>query len=741
MKAHKSRRVFPSAVSWGPNCRREGQILIMTVLGISVLAGMAFYVYNTGQQVNDRVAMQSAADSAAASGTVQLARGMNVVAMNNISMAKLMATVVVLDSVPLATNMSLAEATAFQACIQAQLVALPAISAKIPDPREQAILNAALPVLNNRLTTEVNILTPVDETLNPIDPKNGFNMAATTNWSVVGQDGSPGQGTLWQGIVALGQFNNATKASWGVLAQQNAVRFGQSDKADLAFMAPVLPAMPAYLGAFTDFEPLLRGSENVGSNIASASRKGGPGGAIPEMVMQDAQHQGPPYYSPSSGPPYPWRLGPYARLFRPLPSAPPKIHDPCLPWQNPRWRIIGGSAIPASGNMGGIPGDGGVGSSGPGFGGGWQGGTGILTGYSTNGPVRWALNNLSWWTNGNGSANFFGNLPDTHFWQYMSQLTNFKLEYMFGSQAIQKIHKPKIIPNYDDAKNAAANPKTPAYRTYYFCIRIISSVPEGDGAWLQPNTCWTNVPGFGYQQNVTPVFTGFGGWLDMQKFVGRPAPQPRPGRRVPGVWTRLGNYIWKETATGTSTLWPQIGIYQKLDGNGQPVQQPIYFVEFRIFGGLDIGPMVDVSNPCNWTNSEVLPQPMLLDTSKGDYDPNNPNADAGVRRKLFSFLGVARHTATSNFWQQQFQPANPSGNMVTVAQAELFNNSSWDLWTQDWRAQLVPVTQWDDWTAQMAAGAGDASATNGALQPNDVTTVAEYLKRLNAKMVEAYVHH
>jgi hypothetical protein len=157
---------------------------------------------------------------------------------------------------------------------------------------------------------------------------------------------------------------------------------------------------------------------------------------------------------------------------------------------------------------------------------------------------------------------------------------------------------------------------------------------------------------------------------------------------------------------------------------------------------------VNVSNPCNWSRSDLqalppggLPLPMRLDISQGDYDPNNPSADAGVRRKLFSFLGVAQHTATSSFWQGQFQAANPSGNMVTVAQAELFNNSSWDLWTQDWRAQLVPVSQWDDWTAQMAAGANDASATNGVLQPNQVSTVADYLKRLNSQMVETYIQH
>ena len=128
----------------------------MTALGIAVLAGMAFYVYNTGAQVNDRLAMQDAADSAAISGTVWMARSMNTVAMNNVAQAKLLASVVVLDSLPLATEMSLTEATAWEAVLQAQINSLPAVNAKVPDVREQAILNAGLTTLHDRILIAVH---------------------------------------------------------------------------------------------------------------------------------------------------------------------------------------------------------------------------------------------------------------------------------------------------------------------------------------------------------------------------------------------------------------------------------------------------------------------------------------------------------------------------------------------------------------------------------------------------------
>jgi hypothetical protein len=243
----------------------------------------------------------------------------------------------------------------------------------------------------------------------------------------------------------------------------------------------------------------------------------------------------------------------------------------------------------------------------------------------------------------------------------------------------------------------------------------------------------------------------FAGWLNVQDYVNN-------GLHEGMSWTRVGDYIWKGWTTQPpapaqpspfSTSWPQIGIIEKDDPKtGTPSHQALYYVEFRVFGSLDIGQNVDVSDPCNGQESAISQQvwPLELDTSKGDCaDPNAPGveigADEGARRKLFTFLGVARHGTSSNFWQEQFQQANPYGKMVAVAQAELFNNSSWDLWTQDWRAQLVPVSQWDDWVSQMETHSGDASATSGALQPAEVSDVAAYLQRMNSQMVEPYIHH
>ena len=47
---------------------RAGQVLVITLLAIAVLAGLVFYVLNVGEQLNRRINLQNAADSAAISG-------------------------------------------------------------------------------------------------------------------------------------------------------------------------------------------------------------------------------------------------------------------------------------------------------------------------------------------------------------------------------------------------------------------------------------------------------------------------------------------------------------------------------------------------------------------------------------------------------------------------------------------------------------------------------------------------
>ena len=91
--------------------RRRGQVLPMTLMAIGILSGVVFYAYNVGYQVNRRQEIQSAADSTAITGGVNMARYMNAIAQNNVGMAKDISLVPVLDAQPLSSKRRSAKST------------------------------------------------------------------------------------------------------------------------------------------------------------------------------------------------------------------------------------------------------------------------------------------------------------------------------------------------------------------------------------------------------------------------------------------------------------------------------------------------------------------------------------------------------------------------------------------------------------------------------------------------------
>ena len=189
----------------------------------------------------------------------------------------------------------------------------------------------------------------------------------------------------------------------------------------------------------------------------------------------------------------------------------------------------------------------------------------------------------------------------------------------------------------------------------------------------------------------------------------------------------------------------QLGIHFQRDAAGRPIWHPVYMVAWYIWGGIDIGGTIPVENPCNWSSAMDLPAPWLLDTAGGtqDYEGDRvtgqSNSDAGVRRTGFSFLGVARTHKAAPVWPSRFH--HPTGDAMTaVAQAKLFNHTSWDLWTQDWQVQLAPVSQWQEWMDRMDRGVGDADGTRGMVLPQDVRDAWTYLRKFR-DLADGYMTH
>ena len=684
--------------------RRRGQVLIITIISMTLLVGLVFYVYNVGDQVNRRLEMQGAADATAVTGSVWMARNMNVVAMNNVGMAKMISLVPILDAQPLSAKMAYEEVKAWEEGLQS-IVGQPRIDPGVTGQTEM-YLRQGTESLRGRMETQRDILKPFAEAINPPN----FDMEEITHWAKQGVGGSPPHGMLWRAAVAMQDFSRAAVASCGVLAQERASRMGRRDSAGAAFLVPIRPEMPARQGEYMDFQPPIRGKCEVTSTYATMEPSGGKGGAIPDMF-------------------YPHRLGPWARLHR---------------WRDYRSEFIetGREWVAGSPGRGHTRGSHGnvnvsarkVGRSArqpnsrgrPGH---WRN-TGYreLLGYTTYGPYEWAKRHIHWWARGNNENP--GKLRDTYYYEYLSKIAGIKLNYMFPASGIgeetitQEIHYPVWVPSYPEAKRIGEDPDNHVAYTMYYLVEIASKYPEGHPGFMTRGTFRSN--------GEYPIAMWTQGWND------------------PNNWNlpMVSNYVWRDSYSYETTMDHELGIREERvppgDPAGQVVWHPVYMYAWYIFGGIDIGGMVEISNPANWDRYDDVPAPFLLDTSEGDYGGDDP--DVGWRRQRFMFLGVARKRTEAPVWRQRFTHVSPIRGMITVAQAKLFNNKSFDLWTQDWRAQLAPVTKLlpvtdpVSWTTRLEQGVGDAGAVD-SVDPEEVETAYQYLSSLDPDMARLYMHH
>ena len=693
--------------------RRRGQVLIIALIGMGVLVGLVFYVYNAGDQINRRLEMQGAADAVAVTGAGWMARSMNVVAMNNVGEAKMISLVPVLDTQPLASAMAMEEVAAWEQAL-AGIVRQPRI-----DPRASAqtetYLREGTESLRARMEVQRDILRPFAESIN----RPNFDMETITHWAKPGTPGSPPHGKLWRAAMTMEEFSRAAVATCGELAQQRAARMGRRDGATAAFLSPVLPEMPARLGEYMDFQPPIRGYCKVFSEYAGMRPTGGNGGAIPDMA-------------------YPHRLGPWARLHR------WRHYDSQFIETGREWvpgtpgRGESGGVDSAMSNIGGrTVGRRATSPNDRGRPGGWnRQGYSEVNAYRTYGPYWWAKDHIHWWARGTNEDP--GKLRDTLYYTYLRIISDIKVDYMFPAGGIgeitrtQEIHYPNWIVDYPVCVQIGSNPDNQVTSTMFYVVEIASKYPDGSPGFMTPGTFRTN--------GEYPIAQWVQGWYDPAWLVDANDPNCHV--------QQVSNYVWKEESTYWTEGDPELGIRQERippgDPDGAAVRHTVYYYQWLFFGGIDIGGTVEVSNPANWDQFERLPVPILIDTSTGDYGGDDP--DEGWRRERFMYLGVARKRTEAPVWPQKFSHVNPLEGMLTIAQAKVFNNKSWDLWTQDWRVQLAPVTKLgpesnpESWVARLVEDI-TSSAQVDSVETEEVETAHQYLSSLDPEMARLYLNH
>jgi hypothetical protein len=389
---------------------------------------------------------------------------------------------------------------------------------------------------------------------------------------------------------------------------------------------------------------------------------------------------------------------------------------------------------------------------------------GPQVGWNTWGVYHWMLTARSpssglaayahgdrWRTAANGQRYRYGGLQDTFWLNRLQALSKAKLDYMWVSKRTKQIHKPRWISPYPEAREVATNgfieeqlkPGDPGYNpnaganqkkqtairvkyTMYYHVQTKSRFAPNSGSYRQvANSFITN--------SDNPMATWMNGWVD-------------PEDKTKAPWNqavKIADHVWQIDWEYETTFDETIGLTRdqsytiQPDGSQKPVWHKVYIRDQYVFGGIDIGKGVAIRDPANWDRGADLPKPYMLDLERADYRTSG-------ERDYFSYLGVARLPNTARIWDHQFGREDPTRSVLAVAESHVFNNLSWDLWTQDWQARLRPIQSWSYWVeGRLDPPPGDLQVVSGLgyLKAEDFEAARELLQRYDPALAERLLTH
>jgi len=196
--------------------------------------------------------------------------------------------------------------------------------------------------------------------------------------------------------------------------------------------------------------------------------------------------------------------------------------------------------------------------------------------------------------------------------------------------------------------------------------------------------------------------------------------RPRGGwTSVPGA-TKTGDHRWEDQAT---IEWE---VTRVIDDEGTTTTDE-YRTEYRwifVWAGINVGPQITIRDPNNFSSRADLPAPIDFDHT---VMPRPYEGSLDVPYSPFTYLAVVKQPNDAMAWDGLFDTSAFDGH-VAIAQVSVFNNHSWDLWTQMWHAQLEPVGFYDYYVDNMVA------------TDQEVLDVIEYLRTLKTLAPEMLQH-
>ncbi|MCC7192609.1 MAG: hypothetical protein IT444_07490 [Phycisphaeraceae bacterium] len=718
------------------HARQRGVVMVLVLLAMLLLVGLVFYVINLGRQVNRRVVTQNAADAAAMGGADWVARSLNVVSMNNVEMARLIATINILDSVPLAIDLSYKDAS--ETLLGDESAMYLAIDHQLRAGVADDVYRRELVRARNMLGTPMGAARGTD--FSQLDELNNLfkNRPEIITEVTYFRAPSGGPGQAWRAMYALDNLSQVTLENIGLLAQLNAIDAGEinlsSDGA--ALVAPLVPQVPTVRGSFDDFRrPVLQGLLPTARDNKITNR--GPYDTVYGWRITDGSDPqrprdylaDPPGWSPGSEGrppsgyrvygPHDWLLQQYRNtLFGSLPYQLRRVANVKLRYL---WPSYDGYVNDPFGSL-----------------------------YETDWEVDVERDNEA-------SANdqipgFSAGDPDD---------TRMKLDA--AGQTVPLCSERECHTAYEYAQHHLAD----VHETMFMELDLYHSGENNPfleseqyrGMDRLPNG---NLPTW-YIRNgrLQARYTPPGRIRDDLNDRGPHWQDPESGppggfarSNIPGevaVWRRVSassRRSWKETIAYETNPnvpagryihggYPEIGlvpIQTGTDANGRPVYraQRYYRTRYFLFVGINVGPGNIVRNPYEGFNRSARSAPAPIDLDPSRLPSTNNTA---ARQQYLTYLGVGRRGDRAPDWPSKFDGGKPWPNMVAIAQAEVFNDHSWDLWTQMWRARLAPVSGFNRWVNEFGS-----DYDSSVLSPTDVDELRQYFTNI-APLAPVMLNH
>jgi hypothetical protein len=227
-----------------------GQVLWFFVLTIAALVMLVAFVFNTGKQVTRKIEMQNAVDTAAISGATWVARGLNVMSMNNVAMTQTFALIVNLRAMVMAAKVN-------KTILTVEDIAASALMSNPFTFVAGFILKVA--VIVGRIPTE--IVLKLEGTINQL--------------------AEPTSGYLWTFMKGLSAFSKAMKVAVPPIALLQAHNIGRNNVSHPEdgekILAVFLPSLSNEGPAkFPGFEPYLPVEEGQFRELCDPTQRGTP---------------------------------------------------------------------------------------------------------------------------------------------------------------------------------------------------------------------------------------------------------------------------------------------------------------------------------------------------------------------------------------------------------------------------------------------------------------------------------